>query len=110
LTLRWAIPNAPTSIAIGLRRRIGATGICPGQIQGGTVAWTGEIAVGASHIIHPVGTLRVRWPQRHEHPENDDADCCHQNHVAVSFHYQCLLYIEALMAMLAISMIVPAIT
>src|SRR5262249_42915093 len=36
--------------------------------------------------------------QRHEHPENDDANCGHQNDVAVSFHYQCLLYIEALMA------------
>src|SRR5262245_62024019 len=46
--------------------------------------------------------------QRHEHPENDNADCCHQNDVAVSFHYQCLL--EALMAMLAIPMIVPAMT
>src|SRR5262249_16465963 len=42
---------------------------------------------------------RIRRLQRHEHPENDDADCCHQNDIAVSFHYQCLLYIEALIAM-----------
>jgi len=54
--------------------------------------------------------VRRRWSQRHEHPENDNADCCHQNDVAVSLHYQCLLYIEALMAMPAIPKIVPAMT
>src|SRR5262249_10869183 len=51
----------------------------------------------SGHDIH--GRCRS---QRHEDPENDDADYRHQNDVAVSFHYRCLLYIEALIAMLAI--------
>src|SRR5215475_1507334 len=46
--------------------------------------------------------LRRRWPQRHEHPKDHDANYCHQDEIAVCFHYQCLL--EALMAMLAIPM------
>src|SRR5262249_16001332 len=78
--------------------------------QGGAIARTREVAVSASHIIHPVGTLGARWPQRHEHPEDDNADCRHQNEVAVRFHYQCLLYIEALMAIPAMPRIVPAMT
>src|SRR5262249_34990178 len=53
---------------------------------------------------------RVRRPQRHEDPEDDDADYRHQNDVAVSFHYQCLQYIEALIGTLAIPTMVPAMT
>jgi hypothetical protein len=54
-------------------------------------------------------SLCIRRSQSHEHPENDDTNYRHQNEVTVSFHYQCLArYIEALMAMLAIPMIVPA--
>jgi hypothetical protein len=52
----------------------------------------------------------LSWPQSHEYPEDDDTDCRHQNNVAVSFHYQCLLYIEALMAIPAMPRIVPAMT
>ena len=55
-------------------------------------------------------SLCRRWSQRHEDPENDDANYRHQNDVAVSFHYQCLLYIEALMAIPAIPRIVLAMT
>jgi len=54
--------------------------------------------------------LRLRRSQRHEHPKDDDADRRHQNYVAVSFHYQCLLYIEALIAIPAIPKMVPAMT
>jgi hypothetical protein len=48
--------------------------------------------------------------QRHEHSEDDDANARHQNDVAVSFYCQCLLYIEALIAIPAMPRIVPAMT
>jgi hypothetical protein len=64
----------------------------------------------AALVISHCDKVSVRWSQRHEYPEDDNADHCHQDNVAVSFHYQCLLYIEALMAMPAMPSMVPAMT
>src|SRR5262249_10773674 len=69
-----------------------------------------HVAMTSADVANALWTC-LSWSQCHEYPKDDDADCCHQNEVAVSFqsfHCQCLLYIEALMAIPAIPRMVPA--
>ena len=80
LTLRWAIPNAPASITVNLRRRIGATGICPSQIPSGAVARTREVAVETSVVVHPVSALRACRSCDHGSSGHDGQSKHHLSH------------------------------